>query len=63
MALTDRKKKGLAMVVGHGCGVIVGMIVFWTTSTPVIVPILIGTVISIATNYIGIAITTPEIPE
>ena len=61
--MTQRKKQGVAMMIGHGVGVVVGLIVFATTSTPAVVPVIVGAVIAIASSWLGYTIIPPDIPE
>jgi len=60
--MTERKKLGLAMIVGHAVGVIVGIVVYATTSTPAIVPLAVGFICDVATQFIGYAIVRPDVP-
>lgn len=61
--MTDRKKTGIAMMIGHGLGVIVGLIVYATTNTPLIVPMAVQFVVAVVTSYLGKLIISPEIPD
>lgn len=60
--VTSRKKQGLTMMISNGLGLIVGAIVYFSTSTPVIVPLLIQMVVTFITSYFGLLIVKPDVP-
>ena len=60
--MTERKKQGLTMMISNALGLIVGAIVFFSTSTPVIVPLLVQMIVTFITSYFGLMIVKPDIP-
>ena len=60
--VTSRKKQGLTMMISNALGLIVGAIVFFTTNTPVIVPLLVQMVVTFITSYFGLMIVKPDVP-
>jgi hypothetical protein len=61
--MTERKKVGLGMIISHGIGVAVGVVVYYTTSTPTIVPLAAGFVAAAVGTWLNIKINVPDIPE
>jgi len=61
--MTQRKKNGWALVIGHGIGVLIGVIVITTTATPLWVGMAVGFAISLASTYIGVTVVGPNVPD
>ena len=60
--VTSRKKQGLTMIISNGLGLIVGAIVYFTTTTPVIVPLMVQMAVTFVTSYFGLQIIKPDVP-
>ena len=60
--VTSRKKQGLTMIISNGLGLIVGTIVYFTTTTPVIVPLMVQMAVTFVTSYFGLQIIKPDVP-
>ena len=61
--MNERKKKGLTMMISNAIGFAVGAIVYFTTNTPIIVPLLVQMAVTFITSYFGLQIVSPEVPE
>ena len=57
--MTDRKKKGVTMMVTGGLGIAAGIIVYATTQTPTWVPLVIQ-VVGIVAGFFGITVVYPD---
>lgn len=60
MALTDRKKKGLAFIVSGIVFVAAGAVLWFTQTTPPVVSLVIQ-IIGTVGNIVGLALTLPEV--
>jgi hypothetical protein len=61
--MTERKKVGLGMIISHGIGLVVGVVVYYTLNTPALVPIAAGFVAAAFSTWLNIKINVPDIPE
>ncbi len=62
LRVTSRKRQGLTMIISNGLGLIVGTIVYFTTTTPVIVPLMVQMAVTFVTSYFGLQIIKPDVP-
>lgn len=60
--MTTRKKLGWSIVIGGVLGIVVGVVVISTLSTPAWLSMVVGVVAMGAGTFLGYAITQPNIP-
>ena len=60
--MTQRKKVGLGIIISGAVGIVVGVVVMATTTTPLIIPLIVDFVIMVGGSLFSLAIVKPDIP-